>query len=70
MGACSPPLLPATEALFYLGTRLLDSLPADPGSYTSKFPHEPLVGNVPTSSAIVWTGVSVIVLLASIGWLV
>ncbi|MBC8031681.1 MAG: nitric-oxide reductase large subunit [Pyrinomonadaceae bacterium] len=39
-------------------------------SYTSNFPSEPLVGNVPTSSAIVWTGVSVILLLAGIGWLV
>jgi nitric oxide reductase subunit B len=39
-------------------------------SYTSNFPSESLVGNVPTSSAIVWTGVSVIMLLAGIGWLV
>src|SRR5215210_3794342 len=39
-------------------------------SYASNFPSEPLVGNVPTSSAIVWTGVSVIMLLAGIGWLV
>ena len=39
-------------------------------SYTSNFPSEPLVGNIPTSSAIVWTGVSVIMLLAGIGWLV
>lgn len=39
-------------------------------SYTSNFPSEPLVGNVPTSSAIVWTGVSVIVLIASIGAMV
>jgi nitric oxide reductase subunit B len=39
-------------------------------SYTSNFPSEPLVGNVPTSSAVVWTGVSVIMLLAGIGWLV
>jgi len=39
-------------------------------SYTSNFPSEPLVGNVPTSSAIVWTGVSVIMLLAGIGRLV
>ena len=44
--------------------------PNDTISYTSNFPHEPLVGNVPTSSAIVWTGVSVILLLASIGWMV
>ena len=39
-------------------------------SYTSNFPSEPLVGNVPTSSAIVWTGVSVMMLLAGIGWMV
>jgi len=44
--------------------------PNDTISYTSNFPHEPLVGNVPTHSAIVWTGVSVIMLLAGIGWLV
>src|SRR6476469_7278174 len=39
-------------------------------SYTSNFPSEPLVGNVPTSSAIVWTGVSVIILIAGIGGMV
>jgi len=39
-------------------------------SYTSNFPSEPLVGNIPTSSTIVWTGVSVIMLLAGIGWMV
>jgi nitric oxide reductase subunit B len=44
--------------------------PGNTISYTSNFPSEPLVGNVPTSSAIVWTGVSVIFLLAAIGWMV
>lgn len=39
-------------------------------SYTSNFPSEPLVGNVPTASAIVWTGVSVILLIASLGGMV
>ncbi|HEY0457727.1 MAG TPA: nitric-oxide reductase large subunit [Pyrinomonadaceae bacterium] len=39
-------------------------------SYTSNFPSEPLVGNKPTSSAIVWTGVSVILLIAGIGAMV
>ncbi len=39
-------------------------------SYTSNFPSEPLVGNVPTSSSIVWTGVSVILLIAGIGAMV
>jgi nitric oxide reductase subunit B len=41
--------------------------PNDTISYTSNFPSEPLVGNVATGSAVVWTGVSVIMLLAGIG---
>ena len=44
--------------------------PNDTISYTSNFPSEPLVANVPTSSAIVWTGVSVIMLIAGIGAMV
>ncbi|NNF00831.1 MAG: nitric-oxide reductase large subunit, partial [Pyrinomonadaceae bacterium] len=39
-------------------------------SYTSNFPADPLVGNVPTGSTIVWTGVSVIALIAGIGGMV
>ena len=41
--------------------------PNDTTTYTSNWPHEPLVGNRPTADAIVWTGVSIIVLLAGIG---
>src|SRR6185369_3134196 len=41
--------------------------PDDDVSYTSNWPHEKLVGNEPTSDSIVWTGVSIIVLLAGIG---
>jgi nitric oxide reductase subunit B len=36
-------------------------------TYTSNWPHEPLVGNRPTGDAVVWTGVSIILLLAGIG---
>ena len=36
-------------------------------TYTSNWPHEDLVGNRPTGSAVVWTGVSIILLLAGIG---
>src|SRR5262249_11312997 len=36
-------------------------------SFTSNWPYEPLVGNVPTSENIVWTGVSIIMLLAGLG---
>ena len=44
--------------------------PGDDISYTSNWPHEPLIGNVPTGEAIVWTGVSIILLLTGIGALV
>lgn len=40
--------------------------PDDIASYTNNWPHEPLVGNRPTGDNIVWTGVSVIMLLAGI----
>jgi len=39
-------------------------------SYTSNFPADELVGNVPTSDTILWTGVSVIILIAGIGGIV
>jgi nitric oxide reductase subunit B len=40
--------------------------PGDIASYTNNWPHEPLVGNLPTGDNVVWTGVSVIMLLAGI----
>jgi nitric oxide reductase subunit B len=43
--------------------------PGDDVTYTSNWPHEPLIGNAPTSDAIVWTGVSILMLLAGIGGL-
>jgi nitric oxide reductase subunit B len=43
--------------------------PEDSVTYTSNWPHEPLIGNRPTPDAIVWTGVSILVLLAGIGGL-
>ncbi|MDO9021583.1 MAG: nitric-oxide reductase large subunit [Deltaproteobacteria bacterium] len=39
-------------------------------SYTNNWPHEPLVGNTVTGDAVLWTGVSIIVLLASIAAMV
>ena len=44
--------------------------PHDTVSYTSNWPHEPLVGNTPTGEAVVWTGVSIILLLSGIGAMV
>jgi nitric oxide reductase subunit B len=36
-------------------------------TYTSNWPHEPLIANRPTGDTVVWTGVSIILLLAGIG---
>ena len=44
--------------------------PGSDASYTSNWPHEPLIGNGPTGDAVVWTGVSVLMLLAGIGFFV
>jgi nitric oxide reductase subunit B len=44
--------------------------PNDNISYTSNWPHEPLIDNRPTSDSIIWTGFSIIMLLAGIGLLV
>jgi nitric oxide reductase subunit B len=41
--------------------------PGDDVTYTSNWPHEPLIDNKPTSDALVWTGVSIVILLAGIG---
>lgn len=44
--------------------------PKDDVSYTSNFPHEELVGNTAPADAIIWTGFSIIMLLAGIAMLV
>ncbi len=44
--------------------------PGSSSSYTNNWPHEPLIGNNPTGQAIVWTGLSVILLLAGIAGMV
>lgn len=44
-----------------------------PGSqvtYTNNWPHEPLIGNQPSSENVVWSIASVVVLLAGVGFLV
>ncbi|HEX7599663.1 MAG TPA: cbb3-type cytochrome c oxidase subunit I, partial [Polyangia bacterium] len=36
-------------------------------SYTNNWPYEPLVGNTPTSSAYLWSGLSLVTLLGGLG---
>ena len=43
--------------------------PGDTVTYTSNWPHEPLIANRPTPDSIVWTGVSILLLLGGIGGL-
>jgi nitric oxide reductase subunit B len=59
-----------TSFFFWTAWASAANRPGNTISYTSNFPSEPLVGNVPTSSAIIWTGVSVILLIAGIGGMV
>lgn len=40
--------------------------PDDHTTYTNNWPHEPLIGNRPTGESVVWTGVSIMMLLAGI----
>jgi nitric oxide reductase subunit B len=44
--------------------------PGDDITYTSNWPHEPLIGNTPTPSILLWSIISVILLLAGIGAIV
>ncbi|MDD5628047.1 MAG: cbb3-type cytochrome c oxidase subunit I, partial [Elusimicrobia bacterium] len=44
--------------------------PGSTYSYTNNWPHEPLIGNRPTGAAVVWSGVSFILLLAGIAGMV
>ncbi len=44
--------------------------PGDTITYTSNWPHEPLVENTPTGAVFMWTFISILVLLAGIGLLV
>jgi len=44
--------------------------PSGATTYTNNWPHEPLVGNQPTSSAVLWSILSFVFLLAGIGGLI
>ena len=44
--------------------------PGHTATYTNNWPHEPLIGNVPSGENIMWSIASVVILLAGIGFLV
>lgn len=68
-GALTDPAKLQQLAAFFFWTSWAASTqrPQDTVTFTSNWPHEPLIGNRPTGEAVVWTGVSIIILLAGVG---
>ncbi len=52
--------------IFWTAWTAAANRPGDTVSYTHNWPHEPLVDNRPTGESVIWTGVSIIMLLAGI----
>jgi nitric oxide reductase subunit B len=52
--------------IFWTAWTSVAKRPNDHVSYTNNWPYEPLVGNLPTGESVMWTGVSIIMLLAGI----
>jgi nitric oxide reductase subunit B len=71
-GAVTDPQRLRQLAAFFFWTSWAASTdrPGDNMTYTSNWPHEPLIDNVPTPDAVVWTGVSIILLLAGIAGMI
>ncbi|WP_228482006.1 nitric-oxide reductase large subunit [Lysobacter sp. H21R4] len=58
-----------TGFFFWASWATVTNRPDDVKSYTNNFPHEPLVGNVPTSSSFMWSMFSILFMIAGIGLL-
>ncbi len=67
-GAVSDPdrLHKLSAFFFWTSWAASTNRPDDNATYTNNWPHEPLINNRPTGDSIVWTGVSIIMLLAGI----
>ena len=54
---------------FWTSWAAVTDRPGDTKTYTNNWPHEPLVGNVPTSSSFMWSMFSVLFMIGGIGLL-
>jgi nitric oxide reductase subunit B len=59
-----------TAFFFWTSWATATNRPGESVTYTSNWPHEPLLGHVPTTGAVVWSVLSVILLIAGIGMMV
>lgn len=59
-----------TEFFFWTAWAAATERHPDGATYTNNWPHEPLINNVPTAENIIWSIVSVVILIAGIGGLV
>jgi len=71
-GAIQDPARMRKLAAFFFWTAwaAVTNRPHENITYTHNWPYEPLVGNIPTGETVVWTGVSIIMLLAGISAMV
>ncbi|WP_370680640.1 nitric-oxide reductase large subunit [Comamonas sp. GB3 AK4-5] len=59
-----------THFFFWTAWAAATERPGSQVTYTNNWPHEPLIDNRPSSENVVWSIVSVVVLLAGVGFLV
>ena len=59
-----------TKFFFWTAWAAATERPGKTVTYTNNWPHEPLIGNQPSSENIIWSIASVVILLAGIGFLV
>jgi nitric oxide reductase subunit B len=59
-----------TQFFFWTAWACVTERPGESFSYTNNWPHEALVGNVPTAANVVWSLISILLLLAGVGALV
>jgi nitric oxide reductase subunit B len=56
--------------IYWTSWSAVTNRPDDDISYTSNWPYDPLVGNLPPGSLLIWTLISVILLIGATGALV
>ncbi len=59
-----------TNFFFWAAWATTANRPGENFSYTNNWPHEPLIGNHPTGASVIWSILSVLILLAGVGGLV